>query len=81
MAVFMSFNMINVNSMQNDNGVFVGQNNQPGWDSHAKQNSSNFPIGALNTFPGNINLLTDNDAIDMPFNDSDIEGGSAVQGF
>lgn len=81
MAVFTSFNAINVNSIQSDSGVFVGQNNQPGWDSHQKQNSMNYLVGFFNTYPGNFNSFIDNDIIDAPINDQDIEGGTAVQGF
>lgn len=80
MTTLTSFNMINVGSLQNDSGVFIGQNNQPGWDSHQKQNSANLMYGFFNTYPGNLNAISDNDAIDSPINDQDIKGGSTLQG-
>jgi|LSQX01.1.fsa_nt_gb hypothetical protein len=74
MAVFITFGAILVNSMENDAGVFFGENVQTGWDSHAKNNmglGQVFGNGDLIISP--LNIFSDCDIIDAPINDQDVE--------
>jgi hypothetical protein len=79
------FNCINVNTNKTNAGIFVGETSAPGWDSHNKNQGS---ISMITTayasgayFPGNLNLLSDNDFIDTAIQDGfEREGGPSVQG-
>ncbi|KKM11559.1 hypothetical protein SY88_07600 [Clostridiales bacterium PH28_bin88] len=78
MAVFIKFGAISVDSMENNSGVFFGENVQLGWDSHAKNNQAVGPIAGKVIFITNpINILKDPDIIDAPINDQDIEVSTA----
>lgn len=68
------FNTIFVNGQETNSGVLVGQNNASNWASHNKNQSSiGFIFGAYNTFPYNFEILNDQDFIDTPINDPDIQ--------
>jgi hypothetical protein len=79
------FNSINVNTYRTNAGIFVGEISAPGWDSH---NKNQYSIGFINAafasgsyFPGNLNVLSDNDFIDTAIQDGfEREGGPSVQG-
>lgn len=74
------FNCIAVNSMNTSAAVMIGDNAAAGWDANSKSSSSiNTVAGAGNLFTANMTLLTDNDVIDTPILDNDIETGPAVQ--
>lgn len=61
------FNTIAINAQETNAGLFIGQNNANGWDSHNKNIFSiGLILGAFNTFPANYNFIQDNDAIDTP---------------
>lgn len=80
MTVVINLPVININAMETDTGVFIGENSQFGWDSHQKQTSGvGFVFGAFNQFPLNGYLITDNDYFDMPVNDQDIKTGFTNQ--
>lgn len=80
MAVIFKFGSINVNAMETDAAILVGENTASGWDSHQKQSTNiGFVIGALNAFPANLNILSDNDGIDAPINDQDFKPGATIQ--
>jgi hypothetical protein len=76
------FNMINANGMETNSAIFVGENSANGWDTHNKNQGANEFIfsafGAFNSFPGNLNLIIDNDIIDTVIHDQDIEGGKNI---
>lgn len=68
------FNCIAVNGMQTNAGLMVGDNVASGWDSNNKnQMSSGLIFGAANLFPANVSIITDNDLIDIPIVDSNIQ--------
>ncbi|GAE24860.1 hypothetical protein JCM9140_820 [Halalkalibacter wakoensis JCM 9140] len=75
MAVVINFLAINVNSQSNNAGVFIGVNNQVGWDGHTKFSMGNGQFLGLNGSVNNINILNDADVIDAPINDQDIKPG------
>ncbi|HAQ06302.1 MAG TPA: hypothetical protein DCR24_01725 [Bacillus bacterium] len=79
MAISFFFNSINVNSMQSNAGVFIGGNVQTGWNSPTKQNNGIFGTGQGNMYFGNLNLNSDNDGVDQPNIDPDIQPTSQVQ--
>ncbi|MEW9699904.1 spore germination protein [Paenibacillus sp. SI8] len=67
------FNMINVNSINTNASIGIGENAQSSWDSHSK---NNYGTGQFigNTISSNIvNLICDNDFIDAPINDQDFK--------
>ncbi|MFD0697858.1 spore germination protein [Paenibacillus sp. GCM10027628] len=67
------FNMINVNSINTNATIGIGENAQSSWDSHSKNNYGNGQfIG--NTISTNVvNFINDNDIIDAPINDQDFK--------
>ncbi|NRF90486.1 spore germination protein [Paenibacillus frigoriresistens] len=67
------FNMINVNSINTNATIGIGENAQSSWDSHSKNNYGTGQwIG--NTVSANIvNFIFDNDFIDAPINDQDFK--------
>jgi hypothetical protein len=73
MAGSIVFNTINVNGLETNAAIFVGENSASGWDSHNKnQNSIGFifsGFAAYTLFPGNFNFVSDNDLIDTVIND------------
>lgn len=72
MAVAIGFGAININSINTDAALAVGENSQPGWDAQAKNNYGNgVAIGNV-ALPNNIIFVSDNDLIDTPINDMDI---------
>jgi hypothetical protein len=79
MANSFLFNSINVNSMQSNAGIFIGGNSQTGWNSPTKQNNGIFGTGQGNVYLGNMHLISDNDGIDQPNADPDIQPTSQVQ--
>lgn len=81
MANSVLFNSINVNSMQSNAGVFIGGNAQTGWNSPTKQNNGIFGTGQGNVYFGNMHLISDNDGIDQPNADPDIQPTIQAQAF
>ncbi len=79
MAISIVFNMINVNSINTDAAISIGENNLGGWDTHSKNNYGNgsFYGNTFNTV--NFNLLSDHDLIDSPINDQDIKPSTTLQ--
>ncbi|MCD1259454.1 spore germination protein [Paenibacillus athensensis] len=67
------FNMINVNNLNTNATVGIGENAQSSWDSHSKNNYGyGENIGAA--FTANVaNVIYDNDFIDAPINDQDFK--------
>jgi hypothetical protein len=68
------FNTIVANGLETNGAILVGQNNAANWVTHNKnQVIIGFVFGVYNTFPSNVNILNDQDLIDTPINDSDVE--------
>jgi hypothetical protein len=66
--------------MHKNAGVFIGDNSATGWDSNNKcENSISQVTGAANVFTAILTLLNDNDFIDTPIVDSDVEAGPTAQ--
>jgi hypothetical protein len=65
---------INVQTMQRQSGIFIGEeNNAIGWSTHGKENSVIGRIsGQSNLLYQNISILNDPDFIDTPIDDRDI---------
>lgn len=74
------FNAINVNGLETNNGIFVGDNAASNWASH---NKNQFAIGqvfgAFNNYPANFNTIIDQDFIDTPINDADVQPTAPTQ--
>ncbi|KUO77620.1 MAG: hypothetical protein APF77_19905 [Clostridia bacterium BRH_c25] len=74
------FNCIAANNMNKNAGIFVGDNAATGWDSNNKvEDVINQVAGAANVFTAILTMLNDNDFIDTPIFDGDIEAGPGVQ--
>ncbi|MGG1369924.1 hypothetical protein ABE322_29710 [Priestia megaterium] len=74
------FNTIAVNAQETNAGLFIGQNNANGWDSHNKNIFSiGLILGAFNTFPANYNFILDNDFIDTPIQANELNPSPANQ--
>lgn len=66
-AYKISFNTIQVNSITNASGIFVGNNTQMNWSSHNKENIGFGTVdGNQNRLKGNHNIVIDPDVIDHP---------------
>lgn len=65
---------INVQTMQRQSGIFIGErNNAIGWSAHGKENSVIGSIsGQSNILYQNVSILIDPDFIDTPIDDRDI---------
>lgn len=66
MAATINFVGINVNSAQNNGGVFVGENNQANWDANNKLNTIIDIAGQHVLYFHILNIINDNDALDFP---------------
>jgi hypothetical protein len=77
MADQILFNAINVNAMETNATIQIGECSATGWDSHNKnQTISGFSFVAFGSFfstSQNLNHLFDNDVYDTPINDQDTE--------
>jgi hypothetical protein len=71
MSVNISFGAINVNAVNRDSAIAIGENNQPGWTSHSKHNFGNGMFFGMNITGSVMNNIIDNDVIDAPVNDQD----------
>lgn len=73
-SVVVSLGGIKVGSLANDCGIFIGENMQHGWDSHAKGNTGVGMIaGDYNVLAVYLALLNDPDIIDSPIFDNDVK--------
>lgn len=61
------FNTITANVLSTNSMISVGENNQPNWSSHSKNNTGvSGSNGFVNTTTGIINWIMDNDIVDTP---------------
>jgi hypothetical protein len=74
------FNCIAANNLNKNAAIFVGDNSASGWDSNNKnENVINQTVGAANVFTAILTMLNDNDIVDTPIVDTDVESAPAVQ--
>jgi hypothetical protein len=74
------FNCIAANYMNTNAAILIGDNAAYGWDSNNKSDNSIGQVtGTANIVTANLNLLNDNDFIDTPIIDNDIEAGPNAQ--
>jgi hypothetical protein len=72
MAIAINFVAINVNSVNRDGTISVGENNQPGWSTHGKTMFGNCQVFGVSLATNIINNMFDSDFLDSPINDQDI---------
>lgn len=74
------FNCIAVNGLQSNAGIMVGDIVASGWDSNNKnQMSAGLVFGAGNLFPANVGIINDNDFLDTPILDYNVQPQKNVQ--
>ena len=78
MAVNINFAAINVNAINRDSAVAIGENNQPGWTAHSKNNYGDGLLFGINMI-NQMTSIIDNDVIDTPVNDQDGVPGNQNQ--
>lgn len=79
LALQINFIAINVNTLNRDSTVAVGENNQPGWSSHSKNNYGTGMLFGFSVTTNTINNIYDPDLVDAPINDPDIVPGAQNQ--
>lgn len=67
------FDRIDVNVIDTNSTISLGQNSQPAWDSHTKDNLGSGAFHGNNLVTGNVSTIFDNDIIDSPINDQDFK--------
>ncbi|MFB5188877.1 hypothetical protein [Alicyclobacillus fastidiosus] len=68
------FDSINVATLSQNSGIFVGDVKVTGLDAHSKQNNATgTTYGHRNVDMQNLNYVYDSDAIDTPIHDQDIK--------
>ncbi|WP_438431881.1 hypothetical protein [Gorillibacterium sp. sgz500922] len=73
MAQSINFNSIVTNSFNTNSGIFIGENNMVGWDSHSKRMGGLGAIyGQYNFIPNPYVLVNNNSVFDTMINDNDI---------
>jgi hypothetical protein len=77
MAETVVFHSIAVNALEDNSGIFVGDNVADGWASHSKtQGGINSIIGFYNRVSRNLNIVQDQDLLDTQINDIDYRGST-----
>jgi hypothetical protein len=79
MAGNIVFNMINVNSLNRNAGVSIGENTQSSWDAHGKNNNGNGMLLGNFINLNNLIIINDNDIFDVPINDNDFKPATSAQ--
>jgi len=67
------FDKIDVNALDTQSIIAVGNNSQSAWDSHSKDNQGLGTLYGRPSLSKNTNTIHDNDIIDAPINDQDIK--------
>lgn len=77
-----TFNVNNINTLNANGGVFIGQNALYGWTGHLKQNNDVASTVFIGDVSANVNILLDRDFLDSRFfhADTDITAGNFVTG-
>lgn len=68
MAVTITFNAVNVNTVNRGSSVNLGEVALPGWASHGKNNYGNGNFFGISSVIS-VNNIMDNDVVDVPIND------------
>lgn len=71
MALAINFVSINVNSINRNSTVAIGENNQAGWSAHWKSNQGNGLYIGNSVTLNNATVILDTDLVDSPILDSD----------
>ncbi|WP_085524354.1 spore germination protein [Tuberibacillus sp. Marseille-P3662] len=79
MAVPISFNSINVNTLDTDSSISVGENQQNNWSAHSKNNFGNGMFFGWNVTSNSVNNVYDPDVADIPIHDGDVVSSSQGQ--
>lgn len=61
---------INVNSLDTNAAVSVGENLLNGWSAHGKRNEATGRSAGISQHKENTNIVIDNDVVDCPINDN-----------
>lgn len=65
--MFVNFNKINVETMETQSGIFIGENYAAGWTSISKnQELVGSVVGHFNHFSHSYGVIIDEDTIDSP---------------
>ncbi|GMA55582.1 hypothetical protein C7445_102181 [Alicyclobacillus sacchari] len=76
METHVAFQGMNISSMQQNAGVFVGDSRITGWDQHQKTNKATGDVyGDHNEEVCNVNINFDTDVIDAFIRDDDVKTG------
>jgi hypothetical protein len=70
-AIAINFAAINVNAMNRDTTISIGENNQPGWSAHSKNNFGNGNFFGAFFAANQFNNILDSDVVDSPMFDMD----------
>lgn len=71
MAVPIVFGSINVNALDTNSSVTIGENSMSNWSSHSKNNFGNGMLFGLAWTTAQLNYIIDNDLVDTPIMDPD----------
>lgn len=71
MPIPIVFGSINVNTLDTNSSVTLGQNSMSNWSAHAKNNFGNGMLFGLAWTTGQLNYMFDNDGVDTPITDPD----------
>ncbi len=66
------FNAVNVNALNRNSTIAIGENDQTNWTSHNKNNYGNGIISGKSTVGRNLNIIHDDDVIDVPITSNGI---------
>jgi len=70
-AIAINFAAINVNAMNRETTISIGENNQPGWSAHNKNNFGTGLLFGINMTANQLNNILDSDVVDSPIYDMD----------
>lgn len=78
MSSVINFLSLNVNNFQANSGIFIGDNNHPGWDTNQKQNTAIDIAGQYNLITTPSVLVSDNDVFDFPVDEDELHGNKDI---
>jgi hypothetical protein len=71
MAVNIILPQIVMNNANRNSGIAIGENSQPNWHAHSKNNYGVGSMFGFNVAVGNVNILFDSDFVDAPIFETD----------
>lgn len=72
MALSINFVSINVNAVNREGMISIGENNQPGWSAHGKTMFGNCQVIGMSLIANVVNNMMDSDILDSPIEDQDM---------